>query len=193
MDAAELTFATATDVDAEAIAALRTAAAERLTRTVGKGHWSRIVTERGVRNDLKIARVLVARRGADIVATTNLATKKPWAIDLAYFTVVPRAVYLHEMAVAPDLQRTGIGRALVREGINVARECAADLLRADADGRRPAKSNGNQRDASLSEGGPATSEGVHDRGWFKSRAPHCKSVSTCRYSDLCEGTCGGGI
>ncbi len=132
MDASQLTFATATDVDAAAIAALRTAAAERLTRTAGKGHWSRIVTERGVRNDLKTARVLVARCGADIVATMNLATKKPWAIDLAYFTVVPRAVYLHEMAVAPDLQRHGIGRALVREGIGVAREWPSQAIRLDA-------------------------------------------------------------
>ena len=127
-----MTFATATEVDAAPIAALRTAAAEHLTRTVGKGHWSRIVTERGVRYDLKTARVLVARRGAEIVATMNLATKKPWAIDLAYFAAVPKAVYLHEMAVAPGLQRQGIGRALVREGIAVARMWPSQAIRLDA-------------------------------------------------------------
>lgn len=132
MDLPTLTFSTATEVDAAPIAALRTAAAEHLTRTVGKGHWSRIVTERGVRYDLKTARILVARRGAEIVATMNLATKKPWAIDLAYFTVVPRAVYLHEMAVAPCLQRLGIGRALVREGITMAEEWPSQAIRLDA-------------------------------------------------------------
>jgi hypothetical protein len=72
-----LTFTTATEVDAEPIASLRTAAAAHLTRMVGKGQWSRNVTERGVRYDLKTARVLVARRGGEIVATMTLATKKP--------------------------------------------------------------------------------------------------------------------
>jgi ribosomal protein S18 acetylase RimI-like enzyme len=132
VDSPTLTFATATDVDAAPIAALRTAAAEHLTRTAGKGHWSRVVTERGVRHDLKTAQVLVARRGAEIVATLSLATKKPWAIDLAYFTAVPRALYLHEMAVAPHLQCQGIGRTLVREGIDMARAWPSQAIRLDA-------------------------------------------------------------
>jgi GNAT superfamily N-acetyltransferase len=62
----------------------------------------------------------------------SLATNKPWAIDLGYFTTVPRAVYLHQMAVAPDLQRQGIGRALVREAITAAREWPSWAIRLDA-------------------------------------------------------------
>jgi ribosomal protein S18 acetylase RimI-like enzyme len=122
----------ATEVDASSIAALRTAAAAHLTRTFGQGHWSRVVTERAVRSDLRTSRVLAARRGPSIVATMALATKKPWAIDLAYFTPVPRALYLHEMAVAPELQRQGIGRDLVREAIAVAKAWPSQSIRLDA-------------------------------------------------------------
>jgi ribosomal protein S18 acetylase RimI-like enzyme len=127
-----LTFAMATEADVAPIAALRTAAAEHLTRTFGRGHWSRIVTERAVRYDLKTSRVLVARRGSEIVATVRLATKKPWAIDVAYFTAVQRAVYVHDMAVAPDWQRQGVGRELVHEAIAVARAWPSQAIRLDA-------------------------------------------------------------
>ena len=122
----------ATAEDAAPIAALRTAAARHLTSTFGQGHWSHVVTELAVRRDLKTARVLVSRRGPSIVATMTLATKKPWAIDLAYFTAVPRALYLHGMAVAPALQRQGIGRDLVREAIVVARSWPSQAIRLDA-------------------------------------------------------------
>ena len=122
----------ATTADALPIAALRSATAARLTATFGKGHWSHPVTERAVSRDIKSARVLVARRGSSIVATMTLATKKPWAIDLTYFTAVPRALYLHAMAVAPELQRQGIGRELVRDAIDVAREWPSQAIRLDA-------------------------------------------------------------
>ncbi len=122
----------ATEEDASAIAGLRSATAAHLTRTFGQGHWSRIVTERAVRSDLKTARVLVARRGPSIVGTMTLATKKPWAIELAYFTAVPRALYLREMAVAPALQRQGVGRELVRDAITVARAWPSQAIRLDA-------------------------------------------------------------
>ena len=122
----------ATAADASPIAALRSATAAHLARTFGQGHWSRIVTERAVGRDLKAARVLVARHGPSIVATLTLATKKPWAIDLAYFTAVPRALYLHAMAVAPELQRQGIGRELVRQAMAVARAFPSQAIRLDA-------------------------------------------------------------
>ena len=122
----------ATEADAAAIAALRTSAAAHLTRTFGKGHWSHAVTERSVHSALKTSRVLVARRGQEIVATMTLATKKPWAIDLAYFTAVPRALYLHAMAVTPELQRQGIGRDLVRHAMAVARAWPSQVIRLDA-------------------------------------------------------------
>jgi ribosomal protein S18 acetylase RimI-like enzyme len=125
-------FPFATEADALAIATLRTGVAAHLTRTFGQGPWSHVVTERAVSRDLKTARVLVARRGASIAATMTLAGKKPWAIDLAYFTAVPKALYVHAMAVAPDMQRQGLGRDLVREAIAVARAWPSQAIRLDA-------------------------------------------------------------
>ena len=122
----------ATEKDASSIAALRAATASHLTRTFGQGHWSHIVTARAVSRDLKTSCVLVARRGASIVATLTLATRKPWAIDPAYFTTVPKALYLQAMAVAPELQRQGIGRDLVREAMVVAGVWPSQAIRLDA-------------------------------------------------------------
>jgi ribosomal protein S18 acetylase RimI-like enzyme len=122
----------ATDLDAGPIADLRTAVAVDLTRRFGRGHWSRTVTERAVSRDLATSRVLVVRRGPAIVATMALATKKPWAIDPAYFTAVPRALYLHALAVAPELQRQGIGRDLVGAAMAVARTWPSQAVRLDA-------------------------------------------------------------
>ena len=132
VDSSALVFGVATEADVESIAALRTEAAEHLTRAFGQGHWSRAVSNRGVRSDRKSSCVLVARRGPETVATLRLATKKPWAIDVAHFTAVPRAVYLHDMAVAPDLQRQGIGREILREAIKLARAWPSQAIRLDA-------------------------------------------------------------
>lgn len=122
----------ATEADAQAIASIRTAAAERLTSEFGRGRWSTVTTTAGVLRDLKTSRVLVARDGASILATLRLATKKPWAIDTAYFRAVSRPLYLHDMAVAPALQRQGVGRWFVREAIAVARTWPSDAIRLDA-------------------------------------------------------------
>jgi GNAT superfamily N-acetyltransferase len=129
-----LCFATADDADAAAIAAIRTAAAQRLTRDYGKGHWSGAVTENGVSHALRTSRVLVVRNGADdtIVATLRLSTRKPWAIDPKYFTKVDRPLYLTDMAVDPAMQRTGIGRQLLREAAAVAKAWPADAIRLDS-------------------------------------------------------------
>ena len=122
----------ATPDDAPAIAAVRVAAAERLTRDFGDGHWSAHTNEAAVRRDMKAARVLAVRDGDAIVGTLTLQTRKPWAIDLAYFTPCEKTLYLINMAVAPDRQRTGIGRALLAEALNVARSFPADAIRLDA-------------------------------------------------------------
>ena len=128
----DLSFAYADDADAPALSVLRTAVAERLTRDYGPGHWSSPVTERGVLQSLRGARVLVARRGGEIVATLRLVTKKPWAIDPAYFTPVPKALYLTDMAVDPRRQRTGIGRRILDEARAVGRGWPANAIRLDA-------------------------------------------------------------
>jgi len=127
-----LSLAAATPDDALAIAALRTAVAERLTRDYGPGHWSSAVSERGVLHGLRTSRVLMARDGGRVVATLRLATKKPWAIDTTYFTACGRALYLTDMAVAPDVQRRGIGRRCLEEARRLAREWPADAIRLDA-------------------------------------------------------------
>src|SRR5689334_17891714 len=100
--------------DATTIAALRTAANQDLTERFGIGHWSGHVTERWVRFRMRNEQVYVMRRQRKVVATLVLATKKPWSINRAYFTPVKRPIYLIEMAVAPRLQRKGVGRLCLK-------------------------------------------------------------------------------
>jgi GNAT superfamily N-acetyltransferase len=127
-----LAITTATDADIPAIVALRRAVNEHLVLQFGKATWTSAASEAGVARDLRTSHVLVARRGTSIVATLRLATKKPWAIDPAYFAPVARALYLHDMAVAPELQRNGIGRRLIKQAKSVAKAWPADAIRLDA-------------------------------------------------------------
>jgi GNAT superfamily N-acetyltransferase len=85
-----------------------------------------------VLRDMKVSRVLAARDGAAIIGTLTLQAKKPWAIDASYFTQCRKALYLINMAVDPDRQRSGVGRALLAEALVVARQFPADALRLDA-------------------------------------------------------------
>jgi GNAT superfamily N-acetyltransferase len=127
-----LSFALAAEADAEAIARVRSAAADRLTREHGKGHWSTGTTARGVLLGMRDSRVLVGREGDEVVATLRLATRKPWAIDIAYFTPVKGPLYLLDMAVLPERQRRGLGRRLLDHAAAVAHGWPADALRLDA-------------------------------------------------------------
>jgi GNAT superfamily N-acetyltransferase len=127
-----LTIDTATETDVPALVAVRAAAAERLTHDFGHGHWSLVSTEAGVRRGVLTSRVLVARTGTRIAGTLRLATKRPWAIDAAYFAPVRRPLYLVDMAVDPSLQRQGVGRQLCDAARLAAREWPADALRLDA-------------------------------------------------------------
>jgi GNAT superfamily N-acetyltransferase len=122
----------ATPEDAVAIAALRRATADTLTRDFGKGHWSSQPSERGVLSEMKRSRVYVARRRGKVVATLTLQTKKPWAIDVSYFSPAKKALYLINMAVDPVHQRTGIGRACLDAVRAVTKEWPADAVRLDA-------------------------------------------------------------
>jgi ribosomal protein S18 acetylase RimI-like enzyme len=161
-----LSFAIATEADAAAIAALLNAAADHLTSLHGCGHWSHQTTERGVLLGITppvagvrrnvTSRVLIAykpgrpNQSKRIIGTLRLATKKPWAIDVSYFTPVPKALYLTAMAVAPQLQRQGIGRRMLVEAARIAREFpttpAVQAIRLDAydtsQPRRRASTNG---------------------------------------------------
>jgi len=131
----KLVFTSATSSDASALAALHSVVAEELTRQFGRGHWSSAPTERSVLSELRkpqFSRILVARSNGRVVGTLRLATKKPWAIDTAYFTAARRPLYLTGMAVHPDLQRKGVGRSLLKEAEALARAWPADAIRLDA-------------------------------------------------------------
>lgn len=127
-----LTFRLARASDAPAIAALRNAAADDLTARFGKGDWSTQSSERSVASAMRRARVLVARSDRRLVAVLTLATKKPWAIYPEYFTPCKRPLYLTGMAVAPELQRRGVGRRMLREARRVALAWPTDAIRLDA-------------------------------------------------------------
>jgi GNAT superfamily N-acetyltransferase len=132
MGSPPLTFTQAQSADAKEIAVLRTAVAERLTADFGPGHWSSPATERGVLAALRNSRLLLAREGARLAGTLRLATKKPWAIDQSCFSPSLRPLYLSDMAVAPDRQRSGIGRRCLAEAMAIARAWPADAIRLDA-------------------------------------------------------------
>jgi len=116
--------------DATEIAALRTRANNHLAERYGLR--PSCVTEKTVLRGITTSRVLVARAQGAIVATLRLATKKPWAVDLSYFTPVARALYLHDMAVEPNEQGKGLGRTLVEAAKEVARTWPSQAIRLDA-------------------------------------------------------------
>ena len=127
-----LSIGAATLDDAAPIARLQTRVAEELTRQHGAGHWSAAVIEQSVASAITSSSVLVARDEGVVVGTLRLVTKKPWAIDPAYFTNVRRPLYLLSMAVEPARQRTGIGRRLLDEARIVGQAWPADAIRLDA-------------------------------------------------------------
>jgi GNAT superfamily N-acetyltransferase len=127
-----LSFATATVEDVPALTKLHARVAADLTERFGQGGWSRSPSERGVAAGMRHARVLIAWKGRRVVAALTLQTKKPWAIDIAYCTPVEKAIYVTGMAVEPNLQRQGIGRALLEEAAMQARAWPAQALRLDA-------------------------------------------------------------
>jgi len=81
---------------------------------------------------MRHSRVLAARRGETIVGTLLSLTKKPWAVDVSYFTQVKMPLYLIGMAVLPTMQRQGVGRLLIKEAVRQARAWSADAIRLDA-------------------------------------------------------------
>jgi GNAT superfamily N-acetyltransferase len=127
-----LSFRLGTPEDATELSALHTAVADHLTSRYGKGPWSSHTSEKGVLYAMRHSRVLVATDGTAIVATFQLATKKPWAIDISYFTACAKPLYLLAMAVMPATQREGIGRRCLEEAERLAREWPADGIRLDA-------------------------------------------------------------
>jgi GNAT superfamily N-acetyltransferase len=131
-DPMRLSFRDATLKDVAVIAALQNAAAGALTARFGEGHWSSLGTERGAALSQRHARVRVGRSGKHILTVLRLATKKPWAIDVSYFTPVKRPLYLTGMVVSVAHQDRGLGRLAVDDARAVARAWPADAIRLDA-------------------------------------------------------------
>lgn len=127
-----LRFRDATLDDVAVIAALQNAAAGALTARFGAGHWSSLVTERGAALAQRHARVRVGRLGKRILTVMRLATKKPWAIDVSYFTPVKRPLYLTGLAVSVAHQGQGLGRLAMEDACAVAQAWPADAIRLDA-------------------------------------------------------------
>ena len=127
-----VTIASAIPEDAAAVAAVRNAAADGLTRGHGRGHWSGYISNEGVLRGINTSRVLVARAGDEVIGTLRLATKKPWAIDPNHFAPSKRPLYLVDMAVFPGTQRRGVGRQLLEAAARTARGWDADAIRLDA-------------------------------------------------------------
>lgn len=130
--AVRLSLVLAQDKDALELAAMRSAAAKHLTTRFGRGHWSGEATERGVLASMNTGSVWVARRGRTIAGTFRLATKKPWAIDRAYFTPTKLPLFLTDMAVLPSMQGLGIGRRCLQKALDVADAWPADSICLDA-------------------------------------------------------------
>jgi GNAT superfamily N-acetyltransferase len=128
----KLRFRDATLDDVAAIAALQNAAAGALTARFGAGNWSTLVTERGAALSQRHARVRLGRSDKRVLTVVRLATKKPWAIDVSYFTPVKRPLYLTGMAVSVAHQGQGLGRLALEDACAVARSWPADAIRLDA-------------------------------------------------------------
>ena len=122
----------ATDSDVEAIFSLKEAIADSLTREFGKGHWSSFGTQAGVVRAVKSSTLWVARSRVGVIAVLSLSTRKPWAIDPAYFTAARTPLYLTDMAVEPAVQRRGIGRACLVEARSLAAKYPSGAIRLDA-------------------------------------------------------------
>src|SRR5688572_5017201 len=127
-----LSFRFATAADIPALVQLRLAVDADQERRFGRERWSTTISEQSVARGLKSSRVLVACQQRQMIGTIRMETKKPWAIDLRYFTPVQKAVYLHDVDVAPARQRSGIGRALIERAKAVALEWPVDAMRVDA-------------------------------------------------------------
>lgn len=127
-----LRFRDATPKDVGVIAALQNAVTGALTARFGEGHWSTLTSERAAELALRHARVRLGCAGKRALTVLRLATKKPWAIDVSYFTPVKRPLYLTGMAVSVPHWGRGLGRLAMDDAQTVARTWPADAIRLDA-------------------------------------------------------------
>ena len=127
-----LKFRDATPDDAAIMAGLQNAAAGALTTRFGPGHWSSLTTERGALSSQRHARVRVGTSKGRVLTALRLATKKPWAVDVSYFSPVTRPLYLTGMAISVEHQGEGLGRLAIEDACVTAIAWPADAIRLDA-------------------------------------------------------------
>jgi GNAT superfamily N-acetyltransferase len=127
-----LSFRLATDADVSELLKLRLAVDKDQAQRFGENRWSTSISKKSVARWIRSSRILVAQRRGQIIAAVRMETKKPWAVDLQYFTPVAKAVYLHDVNVDPQVQRLGIGRRLIERAKGFARRWPVDAMRLDA-------------------------------------------------------------
>jgi GNAT superfamily N-acetyltransferase len=131
-----LTFSAATPADAEELAALRNAVATDQLQRFGVKSFN--TTSRGILCDLRWGEILVARRKNSkekvdqIVSSLLLVKKKPWAIDVSYFTPVEHPLYVRAMNTLPSFQHQGAGSRLLQYALKMAKRNGCDVVRLDA-------------------------------------------------------------
>jgi GNAT superfamily N-acetyltransferase len=118
--------------DASAVATLRNATTADLTTRHGPGHWSTTVSPESVARGIATSHVIVALLNEQIIGTTRLVKKKPWAIDPTFFSPSNKPIHLVDMAVHPAHQRIGVGRLVLEAARATAAELGADAIRLDA-------------------------------------------------------------
>ncbi len=122
----------ATNGDVPGLVSLRTAVNQHLASLFAGKYRPAGLTEEGVRFAMTRSRVLVARHRGQPIATLALSTRKPWAIETAYFSPAPLPLYLTDMAVHPHRQRKGLGRQCLAQAIDFARRWPSTAIRLDA-------------------------------------------------------------
>ena len=127
-----VSISAAKKADAAALAALRSAVAQDMTRRFGQGHWSACPSKAEVLRQLRASQVLVARQDAELIGTVRLVRAMPWAIDSSAFTPVRQALYVLGLAVAPQYRGQGIGHQLMEAAKDAARDSGAQALWLDA-------------------------------------------------------------
>jgi GNAT superfamily N-acetyltransferase len=118
----------AADSDVRAIAALRSAVAQDMTRKHGQGPWSGFVGRSTVLRQLRATKMLVARRDDEIVGTVRLMQANQAVFDFRMFTPAKVALYVIGLAVAPHARAQGVGRELMESAKSAARFWPAEAL-----------------------------------------------------------------
>lgn len=121
-------ISTASPRDVAAIALLRSAVAEDLTQHHGQGPWSAFTSRSLVLRQLRATRILVARRGTDIVGTVRLIEANQTLFNYSAFNRASVALYVIGLAVSPRCRGQGVGRELMVSAKMAARAWPAQAL-----------------------------------------------------------------